>query len=182
LETFAPPRRFVDHTRYSRARSDALAALDLGSIDEPIVDLISGFAALPHCFALQSCHGHFVYGPNQDPRSHEPLPIDHTGTVQYRIAYVAFCIENSDRGRALREAMSQIPKVDPSYVQFGSPDWFWERWLNSYALQVEPLAHQHRDEATLDAGEAFHIQGVRELFFERLRALLTMEASVHAPG
>jgi hypothetical protein len=102
--------------------------------------------------------------------------------VRYRIAYVALCIENSDRGRGLREALSQVPKVDPDYVQFGSPDWFWDQWLNSYALQVEPYAHRDRDEATLDSDEALHVQGVRDLFFEKLRALLAAEAAVHAAG
>ena len=87
-----------------------------------------------------------------------------------------------ERGRGLREALSQVPKVDPDYVQFGSPDWFWEHWLNSYALQVEPYAHRDRDEATLDSDEALHIQGVRDLFFEKLRSLLAAEAAVHAAG
>lgn len=31
-----------------------------------------------------------------------------------------------------------ITAIEPDYLQFGSADWFWERWLNSYALQVEP--------------------------------------------
>lgn len=182
METFAPPKRFVENAEYSRARAVALAKLDLRSIDEPIVDLIAGFATLPHCFTLQSCHGHFVCSPGQAPDNHDPIPGGHVGAVKYRIAYVAFCLENSERGRTLWKALSQVPNVDPSYVQFGSPGWFWERWVNSYALQVEPIAYQYQDEATLEADEAFHTQGTRDRFFNELRELLASEASLQSAG
>ena len=102
--------------------------------------------------------------------------------MRYRIAYLVICIENSNRGWALREALAQVPKIDPGYIQFGSPDWFWQRWLNSYALQVEPAAHKFHDEATLEVSEARHVQGVRELFFERLRDLLAIEADTQMAG
>ncbi len=172
----------MEHTRYSQGRQDALAALDLGSIDEPIVDIVARFAALPHCFTLQCCYGHFVCAPEQDPHSLVPIPRGYAGLVRYRIAYIAFCLENSRRGWALRESLARVPAVDPGYVQFGSADWFWERWVNSYALQVEPDAHQLKDEAILEPAEALHTQRVRHLFFRELRALLAAELSEHVAG
>ena len=75
-------------------------------IDEPIIELINAFNKLPFCFTLQSCYGHFVYSGQNDPQNLEPLPLTDTiGVVEYRIAYIAFCIENSDQGRKFLEAL-----------------------------------------------------------------------------
>ena len=111
METFTEPGEFVTNTRYSQDRHDALAALDLSSIDRPIVDIVAGFSTLPHSFTLQSCYGHFVCAPRAGiPYTLEPIPRGHSGPLRYRIAYIAFCIENSRRGWALREAFAQIPR------------------------------------------------------------------------
>lgn len=184
METFAAPREFVDNPRYSEEREGALAALDLDSIDEPIVDIIAGFAAIPHCFTLQSCYGHFVCATGQDPHTLDPIPPGYAGPVRYRIAYVAFCLENSPRGRALRESLARVPAFDPAYVQFGTPDWFWHQRLavNSYALQVEPIAHQLKDEAILEPEEARYTERIRDRFFTELRAVLAAELSRHTAG
>jgi hypothetical protein len=182
LETFSEPREFVENTRYPQDRKDALAALDLGSIDKPIVDIVAGFAKLPHCFTLQCCYGHFVCAPEQNPHSLGAIPSDYGGPVRYRIAYIAFCLENSSRGRALRDSLSRVTAIDPGFVQFGSPDWFWDQWVNSYALQVEPTAYQSKDEVILEVAEALRTQRARDLFFIELRALMAKEMSAHARG
>jgi hypothetical protein len=175
VETFVAPKPFVEDPRYEKARRDALAELDLDSIDEPIVDIVAGFGAVPHCFTLQSCYGHFVCAPGQDPRSLDPMTRGCAGRVRYRIAYIGFCLENSRRGRALRESLARVPAIDPDCVQFGSAEWFWKQYANSYALQVEPLAQRLLDEAVLEPDEALHIQNVRDLFFEELRRILAAE-------
>ncbi|MBI5589037.1 MAG: hypothetical protein HY881_01005 [Deltaproteobacteria bacterium] len=182
METFCEPREFVENTRYPGDRKDTLAALDIDSIDEPIVDIVAGFATLPHCFSLQCCYGHFVCATEQNPHSLEPIPRDYGGLVRYRIGYIAFCIENSSGGQALRDSLSRITAIDPGYVQFGSPDWFWEQRVNSYALQVEPIAHQLKDEAILEVAEALRTQRARDLFFRELRELMAKEMSAHARG
>ncbi|MFC1525834.1 hypothetical protein ACFL6X_03365 [Candidatus Latescibacterota bacterium] len=122
METFTGPRRFVQNTRYCRDRQDALAALDLSSIDGPLVDIVSGFAALPHCYTLQCCFGHFLRTPAQDLHSLEPVPQGHAGAVRYRIAYMAFCLDSNQRGRHLWSCLARVPEIDPAYVQFGSAD------------------------------------------------------------
>jgi hypothetical protein len=180
LETFAEPREFIENPGYSQDRREALAALDLGCIDKPVVDIIAGFAALPHCFTLQCCYGHFICAPDQNPQSLEPIPRGYAGPVRYRIAYIAFCLENSRRGRILRDALARVPALDQGFIQFGSADWFWENWANSYALQVEPAAHQFKDEAMLEIAEALHIQRVRDRFFGELRALLAAQLGERA--
>ena len=182
LETFSEAKAFVESRRYAENRRDSLAAVDLSSIDEPIVDIVAGFAALPHCFTLQCCYGHFICAQGQSLHSLAPVPKGYQGPVRYRIAYMAFCLEKSSRGRALRDALSLITAIDGDYVQFGSPDWFWKQWVNSYVLQVEPIAQQLLDEAVLEIAEAFHTQKVRDLFFGNLRELLAKEVSVHAGG
>ena len=50
METFTEPRQLVANARYADERRAALDALDLTAIDEPIVDVIEAFAALPHCY------------------------------------------------------------------------------------------------------------------------------------
>lgn len=177
METFTGPREFVEHPRYSADREKTLAALDLGSIDAPIVDIVSGFNALPHCYTMQSCYGHFVCSAGQDSRTLEPIPPGHSGTVRYRIAYVAFCLENSSRGRILRALLARVSGVAPGYIQFGTAEWFWKHCLhvNTYVLQVEPAAHHLEDEAVLDITEALRTQRARNLFFAELRAVVAAE-------
>ena len=61
---------------------------------------------------------------------------------------------------------------DPDYVQLGSADWFWDRHVNSYALQVEPARFMCMDEAVLDHVEALRVQERRDRFFQDLAELL----------
>jgi hypothetical protein len=172
----------VENALYPQQRQAALEALDFHSIDAPILDVIRTFAALPYCFTLQSCYGHFVCAPGQAPRTLDPVPVRHAGSVRYRIAYVGVCLENCRAGRGLMNALRAVTAVDADYVQFGSADWFWERWPNSYALQVEPARHMTRDEVVLPAAEARHVQHVRDLFFNELRTLLAREVGQRQPG
>jgi hypothetical protein len=182
METLAEPRAMVDSPHYLRQRQAALDALELRSIDPPILDLIADFATLSHCFTLQSCYGHFLCSPVQAPNTLEPVPDGHAGSVRYRIAYIAVCIANDPSGRKLLESLRQVPRIDPDYVQFGSADWFWKRWPNSYALQVEPTRHKRKDEAVLQVREALHVQSTRDAFFEELRSLVTSELRERPEG
>jgi hypothetical protein len=177
LETFGPPRELVANPRYSRDRQAVLETLDLAAIDPPIVRLVERFAALGECFTLQCCYGHFLYAPGQDQRNLERLPQDFKGLVTYRIAYVAFCLENSPRGRLLRNSLELVSSLDPDYVQFGSPDWFRNQYRNAYALQVEPLRFMDKDEACFEHSEALHVEHIRDLFFTRLNELLEKHLS-----
>ncbi len=120
LETFTEARESVQNARYAQDRLDALAALDSRSIDAPIVDIVAGLAALPHCFTLQSCYGHFVCSVDDSPRDLEPIAPGCRHAVTYRIAYLALCLEDSQRGRALQRALARVPEVAPGYIQFGS--------------------------------------------------------------
>jgi hypothetical protein len=175
METFTQPRALVRHQSYTIDRRAALESLDLAAVDPPIVDIVETFRPLTYCFTLQCCHGHFLTGSTQSANSLEPLPPDHTGSVRYRIAYLAFCIEDCARGRAFLERLARVPAIEPAYVQFGCADWFWDQWPNSYTLQVEPAAHRFQDQAVLTAGEAIRTQRVRDRFFDELRRLLAEE-------
>ena len=171
METFAQPKDLVHNPRFRCNREHVSATLTLDVIDTPIRDVIWAFNALPHCYTLQSCYGHFLHAAQRDPRSllTLTLPVSDIGTVEYRIAYIALCVEESEAGLQLVACLRQVTEIDAAYVQFGSPEWFWEQHLNSYALQVEPERFKDRDVAMLEYGEALHVQGVRGRFFERLR-------------
>ena len=172
MMTFTEARPFVSNPSYAQDRGNTLAKLALQSIDKPIIDIVSRLAELPFCFPLQSCWGHFICDPGQGRHTLAPIPDGCMGPVSYRIAYVALCIEESSSGRLLRDELAEIRKIDPDFIQFGSADWFWQRFLNSYVLQVEPARYKNRDEAVLDVGDARHLQVVRDIFFNELRRVL----------
>ena len=173
LETFTEPKELVANARYREQRRQILAALSNDMIDAPIAALIRDLNRLPCCFTLQACYGHFVYAGQSDPQNLAPLPPAGTvAEVAYRIAYIAFCIENNPGGRKLLARLGQIPSQDAGYIQFGCADWFWNRQVNSFALQVEPERFKDRDSVTLDYQEALHVEAVRNVFFARLNEVL----------
>ena len=171
METFAPARQFVGDPRYREDRERVLRSLDLDAIDLPIRNIIAAFSRLPYCFTLQCCYGHFVHASQRDPHNTERLPAVGVEPVEYRIAYLVLCIEDSIPGRRLRSLLEKVPEIDTMYVQFGSPAWFWERQLNSYALQVEPERLKDKDAVMIGHKEALRMQEVRDLFFERISRL-----------
>ena len=172
METFEEQREFRKYAGYARDRERVMSTFDPQTIDAPILDIILGLAKLPQCFTLQSCFGHFVHARQADPGNLVTLPAEDVGPVRYRIAYLALCIEQSAMGVRIRGALEEIPTIDTDYVQFGSPGWFWERYPNSYALQVEPERYKDKDEAVIGHSEAIHVQRVRDEFFGRLRELV----------
>jgi len=173
LETFTELKDLVENPHYQVQKRKVLYEFNDDMIDTPIVNLINGFNKLPYCFTLQSCYGHFVYNGQKDIHNVDPLPAKEIiGQVEYRIAYIAFCIQNSASGRGLFKALKEITAIDPENVQFCCAEWFWKRQLNSYALQVEPDKFKHRDTAIIDFKEALHIEKIRNTFFIRLNELL----------
>lgn len=173
METFTAVKDFVHNPHYHGQRQKALSSLNIDTIDQPIVELISSFAKLTYCFTLQSCYGHFIYDIQTDSKNTEPLPIPGTvACVEYRIAYMALCIQNSALGRELFKDMSTLPSIAPEYIQLGCAEWFWQRQVNSFAVQVEPDRHKTEDRIVVDYQEALYIEGVRNEFFSELGRLL----------
>ncbi len=153
-----------------------MGKLSTGMIDKPIIEIINNFKKLPYCFTLQSCYGHFVFSGRENPHNLESLPVTDTlAIVEYRIAYIALCIENSAVGKGLIESLKDIPAIDPENIQFCCAQWFWERQANSYALQVEPDRFKTKDKVVLDYKEALQIEKIRNEFFIRLGELLGNE-------
>jgi hypothetical protein len=173
LETFTKLKPFIDNPHYREQRQRSFTMLDITTIDAPIIAIITGFTKLSYCFTLQSCYGHFVHSAQPESGNIEPLPLsDSITTVEYRIAYIALCIENSSLGRHLFQDLEQIPAIDPEYIQFGCAEWFWEQQVNSYALQVEPKRHMTKDKVRVGYQEALHIEKIRNQFFAQLEKLL----------
>jgi hypothetical protein len=173
LETFTELKELVENPYYQEQRQRSLAGLTDVIIDAPIIDLIKGFNELPYCFTLQSCYGHFLYIGQKDPNNLDPLPIANTiARVEYRIAYIAFCIDNSESGRSLFNDLKETAAVDPENIQFCCAKWFWKKQVNSYALQVEPDKFKLKDKAILDYKEALKIESIRNKFFFELKKLL----------
>jgi len=173
LETFTELKGLAENPHYQVQKRKIQYDLNDGMIDMPIVDLINGFNKLPYCFTLQSCYGHFVYNDQKDTHNLDPLPAKEIiAKVEYRIAYIAFCIENSASGRGLFETLKKITAINPRNIQFCCAEWFWKRQINSYALQVEPDIFKSKDTAIIDFNEALHIEKIRNTFFIQLYELL----------
>lgn len=173
METFAEARALVENEGYRGQRRLCLAGLEYDTIDRPIVNLVGAFNELPYCFTLQSCWGHFLRERQKDSRNLEPLPEEGgIDEVDYRIAYLALCVDNSGPGRKLLDALSRVPELDTENIQFGSPEWFWKKQVNSYALQVEPERFKLKDRVALDLEEALRIEQVRNRFFSRMEELV----------
>ena len=129
METFTELKDFAKNPHYHVQKQKSLSDLNDDMIDRPIVGLINGLNKLPYCFTLQSCYGHFVYNCQKDTHNLVPLSAKNIITqVEYRIAYIAFCIENSALGRGLFEALKGTTAIDPENVQFFCAEWFkWSR-------------------------------------------------------
>jgi len=166
-------KELAENPHFQVQKQKTLCDLNDEMIDMPIVGLINRFNGLPYCFTLQSCYGHFVYNDQKDTHNLDPLPekviIE---KVEYRIAYIAVCIENSALARGLFEALKKITYIDPENIQFCCAEWFWKTQINSYALQVQPDRFKSKDTAILDFKEALHIEKVRNICFIRLYELL----------
>jgi hypothetical protein len=173
LETFTTPKELVENPHYREQKQKSLADLKGVVIDTPIIEHINQFNRLPFCFTLQSCYGHFLHNGQKDPHNFDPLPITNAiARVDYRIAYVAFCIDNSDEGKGLFDDLKTITSIDHENIQLCCAEWFWKRQVNSYALQVEPARFKYKDKAILGYQEALIVEKIREGFFNQLRELL----------
>ncbi len=173
MKTFTEAKELVENPHYEEQRRISLAELTDVMIDVPIVEHVMLFNMLHYCFTLQSCYGHFLYDGQENPHNLDPLPVTNAiTTVEYRIAYIALCIEKNDPGRRLLGALKEVSTINPKNIQFGSADWFWGKQVNSYALQVEPDRFKRKDKAVLSYEEALKIERIRNQFFVRLGELL----------
>jgi len=172
METFTEIKAWVQNPDFENLRRRHLAELGKVQIDAPIRDLIHAINQLPYCFTLQSCYGHFVYRGQPDPQNTDPLPLTHSiDKVEYRIAYLAICLDNIAAGKEIFDALQSLTDIDPENVQFGCAEWFWKYCPNSYVLQVEPRRFRDQDRAMLNYRETLHIESVRNTFFTRLSEL-----------
>jgi len=178
METYIEAKPFVGDPNFEKRRKTALMELQRliksNAIDKPIINLVTGFASLLHCFTLQSCYGHFVHEQQLDPKSMDPISKYHgiESIVDYRIAYMAWCIQNNERGRVLFADLKAITAIEPTYIQFGSAEWFWARYVNSYILQVEPERSKDKDQIDVSVNEGLYIEKIREQFFHELEKVL----------
>ncbi len=173
METYTEIKPLVNNPYFGEQRRKNLSGLTDTMIDAPIVEHIRLLNELSCCFTLQCCYGHFVYTGQEDIHNLDPLPVtDGPATVEYRIAYVALCIDNGEMGRKLFSGLEEIPAVDPGNIQFCCAEWFWKRQANSYALQVEPDRFKDRDTADLGYAEALKIEDIRNKFFLRLMKVI----------
>lgn len=177
MQTFRKPKPFTDDPDYLQRRERALEELRISVIDPPIIKLVTVYNTLPYSFTLQSCYGHFLYAGQEDEHNIEPLPRSiGGGKVDYRIAYLAFCVENSEEGRGLQKEIEGLTRIDPLNIQLGSAGWIWKDIPNLYAIQVEPDRYKSRDRAYLDFDEALLIERVRNEFFEGLEEIVSRRA------
>lgn len=173
METYTELKAFIDNPEFKTQRQISLAQFDCLTIDPPLVAIVEGFMKLPYCFTLQSCYGHFLYPHQTDPKNTEPLPqFKKSMDVDYRIAYIALCLENSPSGKNLFAKLKTIPSIDPGYCQLGCADWFWKRQVNSFIVQVEPERYKSKDRVIIKDTEARRIERVRNRVYRQLKSII----------
>jgi hypothetical protein len=172
METFTSPKEAVTNPYFDQSRKAALQSLNYSLLDLPLIDIVTLFNNLPFTYTLQCCYGHFLYSLQKDEHNLQPLPDYDPGIITYRIAYIAFCIRKDSEGIQFRDSLMKLQYIDPGLIQFGSSDWFWEKWLNSYVLQVEPEKYKYFDKAECTWKEALHIEEIRNLIFKELVVIL----------
>ena len=175
MQTYCPDKPLQPNPEFETARARALEDLAGAEIDEPITDIIESLNRLPFCYTLQCCFGHFV-APEQ-PDDHNLALVAESGPSThflYRIAYVAFCVDASPDGKRLLNMLRDIPsRVDRDNVQFGCAQWFRDRCVNSYVLQIQPSGRADVDSLTVTRREALRIQSARNRFWDTMREMLT---------
>ena len=95
--------------------------------------------------------------------------------VEYRIAYIAVCVQDNQPGRLLLDDLRDLCLLDLHNIQYGCAEWFWERQVNSYIVQVEPERHKTKDRCMISYPEALYLEGVRNQFFEKLNLFLNQK-------
>ena len=74
---------------------------------------------IAQCFTVQCCWGHFVHRLEPNPKnlvppSHYKGVKEKIGTIRYRIAYLAVCLEDSWGGHEIYHGLGEMAKRDPS--------------------------------------------------------------------
>ena len=173
METFTDTKSFIDNPDFQHRKKVSIKHLNFDVIDAPIQDIIKQISELTYCFTLQSCYGHFVYEDQKDHHNIVPLPTSPIlGEIEYRIAYLAFALENNVEGKDFYKKLESLTSIDEQYIQFGCADWFWQRQANSFVLQVEPERFKCQDTASVDYEEALHLEKVKNIFFRELRKII----------
>ena len=102
METFTEVKPFADNPDFQTQRLKKLKNLEFSIIDKPIVDIIRYILGFDYCFTLQSCYGHFVHIHQKDRHNVAPLStFNIPEEIEYRLAYVAICLDNNDKGKEL---------------------------------------------------------------------------------
>jgi len=176
METYTDYKPFIHNPNFKADRQIALNNLDLNLIDSPLIKLVKEINRLPYLFTLQCCHGHFL---NKDGKEISNLGLSETNErVEYKLAYIAFCIEKSLSGRNIRQSLMNIPlSVAQDKIQFCSAQWFWEQWSNTYVLQVMPKRFKDLDTAQIEYAEAREIKNIRDNFFAFLKDFIAKFSS-----
>jgi hypothetical protein len=173
METFTDSKAFIENPDFQHQRKKSIKHLNFDAIDEPIQDIIKQISEMTYCFTQQSCYGHFVYEGQRDQHNIYPLPSSPiSGQIEYRIAYLAFCLENNEKGKDFLKKLERLTLIDEHNIQFGCAEWFWKRQVNSFVLQVEPERFKYQDKASVDYEEALHLEKIKNTFFMELRKII----------
>lgn len=173
METYTKLKAFIANPHYQAQREASLAELDLALVDAPLRGIVDGLNHLAYCFTLQACCGHFLYPGQLYEKNTEPLPLaGDVASVDYRIAYLALCIQEGEGGSALLADLAGLRSIAPSCVQVGCAEWFWARQVNSFVLQIGPEAHRGRDRIRIGYGEARGLEQVRNAVLAGLGELV----------
>ena len=121
METLIEPLEMTDNPKFHEQKCELLKNLSDDMIDLPLVSIIRQINELSWCFTLQCCYGHFVFSGQSDPHNLDPLPINEKiSNIEYRIAYLAFSVDNCRIGKKFLNDIAKFEKLDPIEKQNNS--------------------------------------------------------------
>jgi hypothetical protein len=74
--------------------------------------------------------------------------------------------------------LQALATQEPGYIQFGSADWFWNRRVNTYCIQLEPERMKELDSGMVSLSEARTLEEIRTVFFDSLAGIIRKHRSL----
>lgn len=174
MQTFCSEKPLEYNPGFNAKKVRSLKEMSDVDIETPVVEVVNSLNKLPFCFTLQSCFGHFlIEGENISDSFYFPYSYTDAKEFLYRISYVAICVDSVPESRRLLTLLRDIlNKINTEYLQFGCAEWYWEQYVNSYVIQVQPWNRSNVDSLYVTTEEAQKIRTVRDHFWKIMAATL----------
>ena len=126
-------------------------------------------------------YGYRQWHSRSDPISElvQTILSQNTSDVNSHRAFGSLLASFPDWQDIVQANLKAIAVLEPAYIQFGSAEWFWERCVNSYILQVEPERSKYKDSVNVSFKEGLFIEKIRDQFFIEFETVIQKHQQLH---